>query len=190
MFKLAEHISNCDITGNISGRGIDIEKTSSAAYELTDIQIVNNTIDSNAKEGIFLNGIRNSQIDSNWVSSGRTAGADGIDITNSESLVISQNQLFWNGHNGRTCSSCNFMSITANLAESNQYAGIGLAVTTNSTISSNATWSNTSEGAGANQQYGIIDYGSSNGNSFIGNKASTNTVLNYWFAGTNETVYQ
>jgi parallel beta-helix repeat protein len=184
------HISHCDITGNLGGRGVDIEQTVSPTDEPSDIQIVNNTIDSNGQEGIYLDSIRNSQVSSNWVSGGRSGSYDGIKAVNTESLAITANQLFWNGNNGLSCDGCNYSTITGNVAEGNRYAGIAIAQSTYATVTANVLWNNPNRPGGYTQQYGIIDYGNSSYDSFIGNKANTNSILNYWFAGSYETVYQ
>lgn len=180
-------IANCDVTGN-RGRGIDIEQSVSPTDKPGDIVLTGNTIDSNAKEGIVFDHIRNSTIDKNWVSSGRREGLDGIAIRASEAIAVTSNQLFWNGRSGLACSACAGIALIGNIAESNRLSGIALASTSGSIVSGNIAIGNAKYAAGtigATQLFGIVEDAASSGNTFLANKASGNKSADTRLGGAN-----
>jgi hypothetical protein len=146
-----------------------------------DIEVTQNTLDSNGNSGLYLNQCWECVVTHNWASSGRAAGKSGISANNIADSVISFNKVYWSGIDGIDVNKGTSVALNGNVIGATSGVGINLISTKDSTASNNVCNSTLYGGSGAGMSFCIFEQGSSGNNVFVGNQAQGMATANWAF---------
>jgi hypothetical protein len=168
-------ISNNDITQNQT-YGILVSATQPLpGGGIGDIEIMDNTIDSNNDSAILMNNTFESIVTGNWIASGRSVpgGHAGMQLTNSANISITANKCYGSGTDCFDLSGATSVTMTGNVMGGTSGNGINIAATVKSSFSGNSCNGTIYQGFGAGMSWCIFEQPSSSGNTFVGNSANS-----------------
>ncbi len=166
---------NCS---NITAKNFKLTKTTVGIelWRTNNSKIINNNIDSNNNDGMYLGYSNNNIISGNHISDNND---DGVDLSGSSNNTISDNNISNGNFDGIfLCDSSNHNTISSNCISYNKN-GIRIDYSHNNTISENSIMNNYMEG--------ITGYGSNN-NMISGNHISDNENAMWLYRFSNNTI--
>jgi hypothetical protein len=138
-----------------------------------DMEITNNTIDSDGDYGIKMTHVSDSRITGNWISAGRTDDVGCLFLAEGSSVTVAQNTLYWCGNDGMDLSASSSLSVSENTVGATYGIGINVGPTApvvHSTFTANSCSASLHNGAGyPKPSWCIYEQGTSQKNVYVGN---------------------